>query len=194
MVWSGILIYWANPAYLPLPKWLATTLNLDHRLADGLGWHFALAWFFVINGIIYVSYLVTSGEWRDLVPRPSSFREALLVAAHDLGVRKTPPPTTGKLNGAQRIAYTSVLILALGSVVTGLAIAKPVQIGWLTETLGGYEAARLEHFVFMTLIIAFFAVHIAQVIRAGWNNFRAMIAGFEVIHAENETGDDEHVS
>jgi thiosulfate reductase cytochrome b subunit len=30
------------------------------------------------------------------------------------------------------------------------------------------------------LLLAFFFVHIAQVAKAGWNNFRAMITGYEV--------------
>jgi hypothetical protein len=29
--------------------------------------------------------------------------------------------------------------------------------------------------------VVFFVIHIAQVIRAGWNNFRAMVTGFEVV-------------
>jgi hypothetical protein len=29
-------------------------------------------------------------------------------------------------------------------------------------------------------------VHIAQVIRAGWNNFRAMVTGFEVEHESDD--------
>ena len=30
------------------------------------------------------------------------------------------------------------------------------------------------------LFVAFFFVHVAQVAQAGWNNFRAMITGYEV--------------
>ena len=30
----------------------------------------------------------------------------------------------------------------------------------------------------------FFLVHIAQVIRAGWNNFRSMVTGYEVVTVE----------
>ena len=32
----------------------------------------------------------------------------------------------------------------------------------------------------------FFVVHIVQVIRAGWNNFRAMVTGVEVVNAPIE--------
>jgi len=30
----------------------------------------------------------------------------------------------------------------------------------------------------------FFFVHIGQVIRAGWNNFRAMVSGLEIVDDE----------
>jgi thiosulfate reductase cytochrome b subunit len=51
----------------------------------------------------------------------------------------------------------------------------------LTAMLGGYAAARVEHFLLTLGYVGFFVVHIAQVIRAGWNNFRAMVTGFEVV-------------
>jgi len=70
--------------------------------------------------------------------------------------------------------------MGLGSLLTGLAIYKPVQFGWLTRLLGGYEAARIEHFVLTIGYVLFFIVHVAQVVRAGWNNFRSMVAGFEI--------------
>ena len=98
---------------------------------------------------------------------------------HDLGLYKKPLPVR-KFNGAQQIAYTSVVLMGLGSVLTGLAIYKPTQFGWLTQLLGGYEFARIIHFALTIGYVLFFMVHIAQVVRAGWNNFRAMVAGFEI--------------
>ena len=71
--------------------------------------------------------------------------------------------------------------MGLGSLVTGLAIYKPVQLGWLCAISGGYEFARILHFSLTLGYVLFFLVHIIQVILAGWNNFRAMVTGFEVI-------------
>ncbi len=101
------------------------------------------------------------------------------MALHDLGLSgKLPPPR--KFNGAQQIAYTSIILMGAGSLLTGLAIWKSVQFGWLTALLGGYQAARVEHFLLTLGYCGFFVVHIAQVIRAGWNNLRAMITGYEI--------------
>ncbi|TGE22448.1 thiosulfate reductase [Hymenobacter aquaticus] len=190
MIWSGLWIYWANDVYRL--GWGHTTLlkffpqsfyqafHMDHKLAQGMAWHFVLMWVFALNGLAYVTYTLVSGEWRELVPNRRSLASAWQTVLHDLGIRKEPLPAQ-KFNGAQQIAYTAVVLMGAGSLLTGLAIYKPTQLAWLTTLLGGYEWARLEHFALTIGYVLFFVVHIAQVVRAGWNNFRAMVAGFEVV-------------
>jgi len=112
--------------------------------------------------------------------KKGAFKESWQVILHDLHIRKTAPPQS-KYNAAQRVAYTMIIIMGFGSLITGLAIYKPVQVQWLMTLCGGYEAARLEHFILTVGYVLFFLIHILQVIKAGWNNFRAMVAGFEVI-------------
>ena len=138
-------------------------------------------WLFALNGILYVAYLLWSGEWRFMVPQKQSPVEAIQVTLVDLHLRKSLPPQT-KYNGAQRIAYTVVILMGFGSLVTGLAIYKPTEAHWLTTLLGGYEMARWLHFMLTIAFCAFFLVHVGQVILAGWNNFRAMISGYEIRH------------
>jgi len=104
---------------------------------------------------------------------------------HDLHIRKYEPPQQ-KYNAAQRIAYTAIIIMGIGSVLSGIAIYKPVQFSWAIFLCGGYEAARLEHFILTISYVLFFLVHIFQVIKTGWNNFQAMISGLEVIKPENK--------
>lgn len=190
MIWSGILIYWAYPIYrlgigdftlakMTLAQETWKKLGVNNRLADGMALHFFFMWLFAVNGVLYVVYTIVSGEWRQLVPNRRSFAEAVHVVLHDLRIRKDPPPPR-KFNGAQQIAYTSVIVMGAGSLLTGLAIYKPVQVAWLVALFGGYPMARFLHFWLTVGFVVFFFVHIAQVIRAGWNNFRAMIIGYEV--------------
>jgi thiosulfate reductase cytochrome b subunit len=145
-----------------------------------MNWHFALMWLFAINGLFYVLFTFFSGQWRFLLPNKHSFKEAWLVLLHDLHIRKTSPPLI-KYNGAQRIAYTAIIVMGIGSLITGLAIYKPVQFSSVTWLCGGYTAARTEHFILTIGFVLFFLVHISQVIKAGWNNFQAMITGFGII-------------
>jgi thiosulfate reductase cytochrome b subunit len=189
MIYTGLMIYWANDPYRIgwgnvtlfhfFPGWVYSLFGLSHKLSMGMAWHFFLAWIFAINGFLYVTYTIVSGEWRYLVPDRNSFREAIQVTLHDLGLRKECPPQ-GRFNGAQKIAYSGIVVMGFGSLVTGLAIYKVVQFSWLANLLGGYQAARLEHFLLTMAYLMFFLVHVSQVILAGWNNFRAMVTGYEI--------------
>ncbi len=194
MIWSGLLIYWANAVYgfkifgyelfHFFPPWFYETLGIPQRLAEGISLHFFFMWLFAVNGLIYVLYLIFSGEWRALLPVPGSFKRAALVTLHDLHIVKKLPPQ-GKYNDAQRIAYTGVIVLGFASIVTGLAIYKPLQLAWLTTLLGGYEWARWEHFWVMIFFVLFFVVHVVQVALAGWSNFRSMVSGYEPVTIED---------
>ncbi|SFI14202.1 cytochrome b/b6 domain-containing protein [Halpernia frigidisoli] len=189
MIWSGLLIYWASSVYNIkigntvifhfFPKEFFTALGIPYRLAEGMNLHFFFMWFFFFNGIIYVLYLIFSKEYKYLLPQKRSFKEAFQVVLYDLKIRKTKPEQT-KYNAAQRIAYTLVILMGVGSLLTGLAIYKPVQLSGLTYIFGGYSNARIIHFVLTILFCLFFLVHVIQVILAGWQNFIAMVRGFEV--------------
>lgn len=191
MIWSGMLIYWANDIYKItiggkqlfafFPQGFYNFFHINHRLSEGMALHFLFMWFFALNGILYVSYTIISGEWRDLLPQKRSFKEAWLVLLHDLHIRKTAPPQ-GKYNAAQRIAYTAIIIMGFGSLLTGLAIYKPVQFNWLCILCGGYHFARILHFALTIGYVFFFLIHIVQVILAGWRNFQSVVTGFEVVN------------
>lgn len=203
MVWSGLLIYWANDIYKIkiagkeiikfFPKSFYNALHIPFHLAEGMAYHFLFMWLFFTNGLLYVLYTSFSGEWKHLLPNKKSFKEAWLVILHDLHIKRGLPLQT-KYNAAQRIAYTTVILMGLGSVITGLSIYKPVQFQWLTSLCGGYEAARVEHFILTIGYCLFFIVHIVQVILAGWKNFKSMITGFDVFPFEEKKAEQEAVA
>jgi len=199
MIFSGLLIYWAYDPYrigfgsvtlfhfFPAKFYDRANGVMDffhmpevaQNLALGMALHFVFAWIFALNGIAYVLYTWISGEWRELMPDRKSFRDAIQVTRHDMGF-KVPLPPQGRYNGAQRIAYSAIVVMGALSLVTGLAIYKPAQLHWLAAICGGYEWARWEHFWLMMGYVAFFVIHVAQVGRAGWANFRAMVCGYDL--------------
>ena len=198
MIWSGLLIYWADSIpyighvgevyriglgrhtlvrLFPVGFWNA--IHGMFKLPTGLGYHFFFMWIFAVNGLIYVLYMAISGEWRLFVPDRHSLREAWLVTLHDLHLRRGLPPQR-KYNGAQKIAYTLVVLMGAGSLLTGFAIYKPTTLHWITTLMGGYEMARWLHFWLTMGFCIFFIIHVVQVALAGWNNFRAMVTGYEI--------------
>lgn len=200
MLWSGLMIYWANDVYRVgwgnktiikfFPNSFYEVFNAAYHLADGMAFHFVFMWLFVINGLLYVSYTLISGEWKHLVPNRKSFTEAWQVVLHDLHLSKYKPPQT-KYNAAQKIAYTAIILMGFGSFVTGLAIYKPVQFGWILYVIGDYKLARIEHFTLAIGYVLFFTIHIIQVIKTGWNNFSGMVRGFEVENNSIQTDNNE---
>ena len=106
------------------PSWL----RFGGWLAGARHWHFAIAWFLILNGLIYLIYMIASGEWRRRVFIPTrDTSNALAMFAYYLRIRKTPPPEDF-YNGLQRMAYTSAILFGLVVVFSGLAIYKPVQL------------------------------------------------------------------
>ena len=70
----------------------------------------------------------------------------------------------------------------LTNYVPSWQVLKP---GWSGESPSGQTLSPTNFGPELTIgYVLFFVVHIAQVIRAGWNNFRSMVAGFEVVEAE----------
>jgi thiosulfate reductase cytochrome b subunit len=190
MIWSGLLIYWANDEYALhwgdkvffhfFPDSVYHLLHLDSRLAEGMSVHFAFMWLFGLNGVLYVLYNLVSGEWRQLMPDRNSLVEARdVILSHFWLARE--PEHSGNFNGMQRMTYLAIICMGFGSLVTGLAIYKPAQLYWIVSLLGGYAWARTEHFGLTLGFLAFFVVHIFEVARAGWNNFRSMVTGYEAM-------------
>ncbi len=145
----------APPAALTVGGWLAGARH----------WHFAFAWFFVANALVYAVYFLASGEWRRRVflPRRDA-RNAWQTVLHDLRLRRTAPPQDGLYNGMQRLTYTGVLIAAPLLVASGLAMYKPVQLPRLTSLLGGYDFARAIHLLVLAALLLFTVVHVVQVL------------------------------
>jgi thiosulfate reductase cytochrome b subunit len=188
MIASGLQIYMAyrhfglRGAPLPLPnpldgKAIPEWGRLGGWLAGGLNWHFALAWPFVLTGLLYLGFLAVTGEWRALAFRPRDIRPAIQMQLYYLRLRKDHP-AQGKHNALQKGAYSSIILLGAIAALSGFAIYKPVQLAWLTGLFGGYELARYWHFVAVWLFIGFTLLHVALVFLVDPASLRAMITGW----------------
>ena len=64
----------------------------------------------------------------------------------------------------QKTLYLGVLAAGVIMVLSGLAIWKPGQFQELTWLFGGFDVARVIHFLGMVAIVLFLIVHVALVI------------------------------
>ena len=171
MVLSGWKIYNASPLFdFSFPD----ELTLGGWLAGALQWHFAAMWVLVLNGMIYLAYGVFAGHLRRrMFPiSPGAMLRDILSAlrgrlAHD---------DLSVYNAAQKAAYVGAILLAIGLVLSGLAIWKPVQFYTLASLMGDYEGARLLHFFCMAGLVLFVLVHVAMVVLVP-KTFLTMITG-----------------
>ena len=58
-----------------------------------------------------------------------------------------------------------------------------------------FETARILHFALTIGYLVFFVIHIGQVVKTGWNNFRSMVTGYEIVPVKQEAPRDvEHAA
>jgi thiosulfate reductase cytochrome b subunit len=158
LVLSGWRIYNAAPLF---PFRIPSELTLGGWLAGALQWHFAAMWLLALNGLAYLVYGMVAGHFRrKLLPiSPRAVMHDVLEAfrgrlSHD---------DLSVYNAAQRAAYLTLIVALVLLVLSGLAIWKPVQLQELAALMGGYEGARIVHFVCMALVVLVVIVHVAMV-------------------------------
>jgi thiosulfate reductase cytochrome b subunit len=176
MAMSGLQILVAFPYFGPRGRpygWMPSAVQgwtppgwarFGDWLAGARAWHFAIAWFLVGNAALYLLYLSLSGQWRRrLFWPPRDTLPAFRQIAYYLRLRKQAPPAD-LYNGLQRLAYTSILLLAALEILSGLAIWKPVQLHPLATVLGGYDGARVVHFAGLAGLALLVAGHVLMVL------------------------------
>ncbi len=187
MIMSGWQIYNASPLF----EWLEfpRSLTLGGWLGGGLQFHFAVMWVFVMNLLIYFFVSILSGHYRR-----SMFPVTPMSILRDLGkaLRGRLPHDVGHYNSVQKISYIGVIVLMLTVFLSGLAIWKSVQFQTIGLLFGGYEGARLVHFICMSLICAFIVMHLVLVAIVP-STFIPMITGWARKSAPVEKGVD-HVA
>jgi thiosulfate reductase cytochrome b subunit len=170
MIMSGWRIYKSDPIFafsFPVEVTLggsyegSVDIHNEDGLAGALQWHFAGMWLLTINGIVYLAYGILSGHFRRVlfpVGPTAVLRDA--IAALQLRL----PHRLGVYNAVQKSLYLGVLAAGVIMVLSGLAIWKPGQFQELTWLFGGFDVARVIHFLGMAAIVLFLLVHIALVV------------------------------
>ena len=171
MIASGWQIYNAYPIFpFAFPGWM----TLGDWLGGALLWHFAAMWLLMGNFAVFVGYGLLSGRYRrKLWPiRPRAILADLRAALSG----RLSHGDASVYNAVQRLLYVGVLLAIALVIVSGFAIWKPVQLSWLTALFGGFQGARLVHFLAMAAIVGFTVVHVVMALLVP-KTLRAMIRG-----------------
>ena len=118
-------------------------------------------WIYIATGLFYLGYEVFSGNYRQVLFVGRDVRGVWPMARHYFFFGPKPP-TREVYNPLQKLAYTSAIGLGVLSVLTGLAVWKPVQFSWLAWMMGGFHLARVWHFAVMWAIVFFVLGHLVM--------------------------------
>jgi Ni/Fe-hydrogenase b-type cytochrome subunit len=183
LVGSGLQIFRAFPSFgakIPqndLIDW-PRALTLGGWLGGALQWHLTFMWIYMLTGLLYVGYQLFSGNYKQVLFWRRDFPGVWPMIRHYFFL--SPKPSTKEVyNPLQKCAYTFAICLGVLSVLTGLAIWKPVQFSWLAWLMGGFHLARLWHFLIMWALLAFVFGHLVMVVLHGWDNFISMLTGWK---------------
>ncbi len=170
------------PHWATIPSW--------QDLATGRVWHFAFAWLFVINGLIYLLFGLLSGHFRrDFLPTSHQIRTIGGSVWDHLRLRFPKGEEAKSYNVLQKLAYIGIVLLLPLMLATGLTMSPGMDTAapWLLGLFGGRQSARTLHFIFAWSIVGFVIVHLIAVLAAGpINEIRSMITGRYAIEPEGE--------
>ena len=182
----GVPDDWVPPTHYA-NSWLYDHFSLGTgMLSTALSLHWLFAYLFMLNGLLYLVGLGVGGGYKSLLPRRTDFQDAVKMQIYYLGLpfakisrRPWPHPVViTKYNALQRLAYFSMPVFGTISVLTGWAIHKPQQFGWLQAVFGGYDYARVWHFWLISLFVLFVIPHVILVLADGWDTMRSMFVGW----------------
>ena len=170
LIGSGWRIYNSSPIFgFTFPEWATPGGDVEHALAlhndpgvaSAIAWHFAAMWLMAASYLGFMLWNIVSGHFRrDFLPvGPVSFWRDFSAA-----IRFKLDHRLGEYNVVQRVAYWGVLGSVAMMLLSGIAIWKPVQTYPLETLFGGFQGARVVHFLFMAAITLFIAIHVALVI------------------------------
>ena len=169
MIGSGWRIYNASPIFpFTFPDWAtlggdveaSLALHGDPGVASAIAWHFAAMWLLGLSFAGFVIWGLCSGHFRrDFLPvTPRSFVADFIAAA-----RFRLAHRLGEYNAVQKAFYWAAMLGVAAMIVSGIAIWKPVQSYPLEMLFGGFQGARIIHFLAMSGLVLFLIVHLALV-------------------------------
>jgi len=158
-----------------------------HTIGMARHWHFLSVLFWVSNGVVFVTLLFASDQWKRLVPNswqivPDSWAVFVHYATFHL-----PPEPNGfyHYNALQQLAYFGIVfVLSPLAMLTGLSMSPALtnRFKWYPKLPGNRQIGRSLHFLVMCTFVIFLVGHITMVALTGFmRNMNHIVMGTDEI-------------
>jgi methionine sulfoxide reductase catalytic subunit len=168
---------------------MVATPGYRHTVGVARAWHFITVYGFVLTGVFFVCGLLTSDQWRRLVPTsPAVFVQAWNTFVHYANFHLPPEPNGFYgYNALQQLAYfATIFVMAPLSILTGMAMSPALVNRWpaYAKLFGGRQAARSIHFLMLVGFVGFIVVHVTLVVLTGFRrNMNHIVLGTDDLRA-----------
>jgi thiosulfate reductase cytochrome b subunit len=157
-----------------------TPVALGGWLEGGRRMHFTAAYILMLNGLIYLAFMLFGRRKRFVWPGMADLRQLGPTLRDHLRFPPILHGPGGGLNAMQKMAYFAVPVLLTPFVVaTGLALSPQWDaiVPFWSDLFGGRQFARTWHFIGMTALLGFIASHVMLVALSGRYTILRMITG-----------------
>ena len=160
-----------------------------HNLGTGRRWHFLTILVWVLNGLLYVTLLFATGQWRRLIPTnwdilPAAWQSFLTFATFHI----PPESAFHPYDPLQQLTYAAIVFLiAPMMILTGLCMSPAfiARFPWYPKLFGGRQVARSLHFIGLVILLSYILLHVILVLVVHFfNNIGNMVFGDPRYHPE----------
>ena len=160
--------------------------NPKRKISLSLWFHQSLDILWIVNGVIFIVLLFTTGQWMRIVPTSwEVFPNALTAALKYVSLNWPTEDGWVNYNSLQQLAYFATVFLAAPlAIVTGVRMSGvwPKNAKGLNRAYP-IEAARAVHFPVMLYFCLFILVHVALVLATGaLRNLNHMYGGSDQVN------------
>ncbi|CAN5573573.1 hypothetical protein BH10ACT7_BH10ACT7_33150 [soil metagenome] len=146
------------------------TANPPTKMSIYAWFHLSLDVFWVVNGMVFLMLIFTTGQWMRIVPVSwDVFPHALSVAIQYASLEWPTENSWVNYNALQLLTYfATVFIAAPLAIITGIRMSPAWSIRFRRfDRLFPLKAAKAIHFPVMLYFVGFTIVHVALVLATG---------------------------
>jgi len=177
---TGFYIHW------PLDFRIFSNMDMARKL------HFIFMYIAFFGMLLRVYYAWISGDYKDIMFRPSDVKGFPALARYYTFFSKSLPDF-GKYNPGQKLTYSGWAVLILVQAATGFILYRPTRLAGLAQVMGGMMVMRMIHYLVTWIFVATVVLHVYLSFLGGLAVIKSIITGYVPAGAQlqPESGEEE---